>query len=68
MVKKNIYVSTLHKNIMLVSFQLQDVDTYIHRAGRTGRAGRSGISVVFHKPDQQGQLRAVERRAVSKPL
>ena len=53
---------------MLVSFQLQDVDTYIHRAGRTGRAGRSGISVVFHKPDQQGQLRAVERRAVSKRL
>lgn len=50
-------------DLVVLSEPPKDVDTYIHRAGRTGRAGRSGISVVFHKPDQQGQLRAVERRA-----
>lgn len=42
----------------------QDLDTYIHRSGRTGRAGRSGISIVFYKPNQEAQLRAVGKRAV----
>ena len=26
----------------------KDVETYIHRAGRTGRAGRSGTCVIFY--------------------
>ncbi|KAM7429486.1 Nucleolar RNA helicase 2 [Porites harrisoni] len=41
----------------------KDLDTYIHRSGRTGRAGRSGISIVFYKPNQEAQLRAVGKRA-----
>lgn len=41
----------------------KDLDTYIHRSGRTGRAGRSGISIMFYKGNQQAQLRAVENRA-----
>ena len=46
----------------------QDLDTYIHRSGRTGRAGRSGISIIFYKPNQQAQLHAVEKRAVSRTI
>ena len=51
---------TVYVNI----FFWQDLDTYIHRSGRTGRAGRSGISIVFYKPNQEAQLRAVGKRAV----
>lgn len=28
-----------------------DVETYIHRIGRTGRAGKEGISITFSSPD-----------------
>ncbi len=42
-----------------------DVDTYIHRIGRTGRAGRSGASIVFIGPGKVNRLGAV-RRAVGK--
>jgi ATP-dependent RNA helicase DDX21 len=36
----------------------KDVETYIHRAGRTGRAGRSGICVTFFT---RTQLPLIER-------
>jgi ATP-dependent RNA helicase DDX21 len=41
----------------------KDVDSYIHRAGRTGRAGAKGICICFYKPNQGFQLQQVERIA-----
>ena len=41
----------------------KDVETYIHRAGRTGRAGKSGICLLFYKPDQEPMVKMIEKRA-----
>ncbi|KAJ3417048.1 hypothetical protein HDV05_007530 [Chytridiales sp. JEL 0842] len=40
-----------------------DVESYIHRSGRTGRAGKSGTCVTFYKPQQEYLLRNISRRA-----
>jgi len=47
------------------AYCVQDVDSYIHRSGRTGRAGRSGISVVLYQPSEMAGVGTVERVAVS---
>nr|WP_245954865.1 DEAD/DEAH box helicase [Fontibacillus phaseoli] len=39
----------------------QDVDSYIHRIGRTGRAGEKGIAVTFAAPKDVEALRNIER-------
>jgi ATP-dependent RNA helicase DDX21 len=39
-----------------------DVDTYVHRSGRTGRAGKSGTCVTFYKSTQEYMLGVIERR------
>jgi len=49
----------------LIKYCVQDVDSYIHRSGRTGRAGRSGISVVLYQASEMAGLGTVERVAVS---
>lgn len=41
----------------------KDVDSYIHRSGRTGRAGRSGTSVCLYNARQEFALKAVEKQA-----
>jgi ATP-dependent RNA helicase DDX21 len=39
----------------------RDVDTYVHRSGRTGRAGNSGVSVLLFGPYQQRDIVRIER-------
>jgi ATP-dependent RNA helicase DeaD len=37
-----------------------DIETYIHRIGRTGRAGASGKSITFVKPEEISDLLRIE--------
>ncbi|XP_077451132.1 nucleolar RNA helicase 2 [Stigmatopora argus] len=41
----------------------KDVDSYIHRSGRTGRAGRTGMCICLYQKREEYQLRDVERIA-----
>jgi ATP-dependent RNA helicase DeaD len=38
-----------------------DVESYVHRIGRTGRAGRSGEAITLISPRERYQLRLIER-------
>jgi len=41
----------------------KDVESYIHRSGRTGRAGRAGVCICFYQRREEEQLRWVEHKA-----
>ncbi|XP_072883279.1 nucleolar RNA helicase 2 isoform X2 [Hemitrygon akajei] len=41
----------------------KDVDSYIHRSGRTGRAGRTGVCICLYQRKEAGSLRSVEMKA-----
>lgn len=49
-------------------FVLKDVESYIHRSGRTGRAGRTGICICFYQRKEEDLLKQVEQKAVSSTL
>lgn len=36
-------------------------EDYVHRIGRTGRAGMKGMAISFATPDQEGEIRRIER-------
>lgn len=41
----------------------KDVETYIHRSGRTARAGNSGTCITFYTKKQQGLINLIESKA-----
>ena len=46
----------------VINFDLpMDLETYVHRIGRTGRAGRRGEALLFVTPRERGRLRLLER-------
>ena len=52
----------------VVNFDMPtDVESYVHRIGRTGRAGRSGEAILFVAPRERHLLRAIERM-LRKPI
>ncbi len=58
---------------LVVNFDLPDhTEDYVHRIGRTGRAGMAGRAISFATPDQQSDVRQIERlvrlRLPVKPL
>ncbi|XP_044276398.1 nucleolar RNA helicase 2 [Varanus komodoensis] len=50
-------------DLVIQSSPPKDVDSYIHRSGRTGRAGRNGICICFYQRKEDHQLRQVEQKA-----
>ena len=46
----------------VVNFDLPyDVESYVHRVGRTGRAGRKGNAILFASPRERRLLKTIER-------
>ncbi|WP_108717482.1 DEAD/DEAH box helicase [Miniimonas sp. S16] len=47
---------------LVVNFDVpREVETYVHRIGRTGRAGRTGVALTFLTPKEKPRLRTIER-------
>jgi len=44
----------------------KEIDTYIHRAGRTGRAGKSGVCITFYSFRQRDLLDKIEHSTGAK--
>jgi ATP-dependent RNA helicase DeaD len=38
----------------------QDIESYVHRIGRTGRAGQTGVAITLCEPSERYRLRMVE--------
>ncbi|KAB1271077.1 Nucleolar RNA helicase 2 [Camelus dromedarius] len=50
-------------DLVVQSCPPKDVESYIHRSGRTGRAGRTGICICFYQHKEEYQLAQVEQKA-----
>jgi ATP-dependent RNA helicase DeaD len=44
-----------------------DVESYVHRIGRTGRAGRTGDAISFVTPRERWLLKAIEKHTKASP-
>ena len=52
----------------VVNFDIPlDIESYVHRIGRTGRAGRSGEAILFVSPRERRMLSSIER-ATRQPI
>jgi ATP-dependent RNA helicase DeaD len=45
-----------------------DVESYVHRIGRTGRAGRTGDAISFVTPRERWLLKAIEKQTKAQPV
>ncbi|XP_004583494.2 nucleolar RNA helicase 2 [Ochotona princeps] len=50
-------------DLVIQSCPPKDVESYIHRSGRTGRAGRTGVCICFYQHKEEYQLVQVEQKA-----
>ncbi|XP_074855578.1 nucleolar RNA helicase 2-like isoform X2 [Carettochelys insculpta] len=50
-------------DLVVQSSPPKDVESYIHRSGRTGRAGRTGMCICFYQQKEESHLRHVEQKA-----
>ncbi|XP_066477698.1 nucleolar RNA helicase 2 [Tiliqua scincoides] len=50
-------------DLVIQSSPPKDVESYIHRSGRTGRAGRTGMCICFYQRKEDFQLKQVEQKA-----
>ncbi|KAL1783483.1 nucleolar RNA helicase 2 [Sigmodon hispidus] len=50
-------------DLVIQSCPLKNVESYIHRSGRTGRAGRTGVCICFYQHKEEYQLAQVEEKA-----
>ncbi|XP_046275585.1 nucleolar RNA helicase 2 [Marmota monax] len=50
-------------DLVVQSSPPKDVESYIHRSGRTGRAGRTGVCICFYQHKEEYQLAQVEQKA-----
>lgn len=48
---------------VIMSQPPKDVESYIHRSGRTGRAGKEGISITLYQRDDARLLHIIQRAA-----
>ncbi|KYD11573.1 DEAD/DEAH box helicase [Heyndrickxia sporothermodurans] len=49
----------------VINYELpQDLDFYVHRAGRTARAGHSGISATIYTPSDEDALNRLEKMGI----
>ena len=47
---------------LVINYDLpEDVENYVHRIGRTGRAGHEGRAISFATPDQEFDVRSIEK-------
>lgn len=47
---------------LVINYDLPDeTENYVHRIGRTGRAGHPGHSITLAAPDQEYEIRAIEK-------
>merc|ERR1712150_196561 len=48
--------------LVLQTFFPRDVESYIHRSGRTGRAGKDGLSILLYTANDRPQLQQISQK------